>query len=493
VTVLDRAGNPNTTVLEYRVGVEAPLSDDNGTLTAAPTDPTVRNVTINVNGTIGNETVFVGTSQSNPEPVDPPDDVTLYFPQINVSVANANITDATVTVQVARSRVDATNADLDTVAFWVFESGSWNATTGTLVDEDATHLTYEVETPHFSTYAITADTVTTAGGGGTPGGDTGGDTGGDVPAAPSLSTSVSRLADGTVRLTVENTVVGETSSLAIEGGLVASGATFNSIDLTYAQDGERLEVDFRPHDSRPADVPELEQAVTVGYLTADTGVPDQTLDSVVFHFSVDESALPEGAGWDDVDLYRYDGSQWTELETTRQGTEFRATSPGFSVFAVGAATTDISVTAADLAVGDLVVGETAEVTVTLENDGTAQGSYTVDVLANDVTVATTEATVPAGGTETVTLSWTLESPGEYEVVVDEESAGTLVVQEDAADTGEPPTETPVAEGGGAATSEPPAGASGDGAPPTDLPGIALVALLVVLVVVALYVYRERNS
>ena len=219
----------------------------------------------------------------------------------------------------------------------------------------------------------------------------------------------------------------------------------------------------------------VEGVDALGYLTVEKEVQNGYFESVEFRFELPESALPEGASRDDVVLYRYDGSSWSELETTRSGSTYTATSPGFSVFAVGvdAGEADLSVTAADLSATEIAPGETVDVTATVENDGRQDGTGEVALVVDGETVATKTVTVAAGDSTTVTFTHAFDGAGDYEIAVEDVSAGSLSVQADG-------TATP-------ATTEAP-GDDGDG-------GISpvLVGLLVVLALLAVavgYLYRE---
>jgi len=86
-----------------------------------------------------------------------------------------------------------------------------------------------------------------------------------------------------------------------------------------------------------------------GFLARPT-VPDSALSSVTVRFSVDSDRLGDlGVTPDAVSLYREQGGSWTELKTTARGVSeqrvaFESELPGFSRFAVVAATDDDSAT-----------------------------------------------------------------------------------------------------------------------------------------------------
>jgi PGF-pre-PGF domain-containing protein len=473
VVIRDAAGNTNPTTLPYSVGRQSNFTEDNGTLRANTTDQAIRNVAITLNNSSSadNETVFVGTSLSNPTGTNVSDDVGLYFPQVNTTVDNDNITDASFTVEVSKSRFDATNADRGTVKFWVHNetAAGWNATTGTLVEENGTHLTYEIDAPHFSTFAISAEVESDDGDDGSGGGGGGGST-----PPPSLLKDVTPLSDGGVEVTIQNGLVGRTASLYFDG-IDAGSATFDRLRVTYAYDLQEFAFEAHPSADAPGDTPAIEGVETLGYLTVDTAVQNGYFESVEFRFDVPKSALPEGATLDDVALYRYDGSDWTKLDTSRSGTTFEATSPGFSVFAVGvdAGEADLAVTGAELSATELAPGETVEVTATVENDGRQDGTAEIALTIDGETVATETVTVAAGESTTVTFTHAFDAAGDYEIAVEDASAGSLSVQDDETTTLATTTEAP--------------GGDDDG---IGAIAVVVVVFLVILAVAAVYLHRE---
>ncbi|MFC4549572.1 MULTISPECIES: S8 family serine peptidase [Halorussus] len=163
VVVRDRAGNERVVETdEYSVGREATLRGTaNGTLAAKVADANVEAVEIDT-GDAATESanVTVGTSKKNPEANRfAPDGTSLYFPQINTTVPNADITNATVTVTVDEARVHRRFVKPRSVKFWVEETAGdgWDRVDATLVSQTDDTYTYRMDAPHFSTYAITGE------------------------------------------------------------------------------------------------------------------------------------------------------------------------------------------------------------------------------------------------------------------------------------------------------------------------------------------------
>ncbi|WP_318569665.1 right-handed parallel beta-helix repeat-containing protein [Salinigranum marinum] len=122
-----------------------------------------------------------------------------------------------------------------------------------------------------------------------------------------------------------------------------SNTTFQSVLLTT--DGGDFSLNLTGSDDAPSGTSSLPLAAggtSLGYVTVDHSVPDENVDEVVFRFRVSRLRLATaGVSPGDVTLYRYvDGSptalSTALVRTTPTASVFEATSPGLSVFAVGA-------------------------------------------------------------------------------------------------------------------------------------------------------------
>lgn len=159
VTVVDAAGNRNTTALAYAVGRNATLSRvDASTYRATPDGtPVVRAVTLNATTNVSGQQVTVGASTANPTAVPANDDAALYFPQVNTTVANANVTDATLSLRLPKDRFDRTYVRQESTTFWAFGDGAWSRVSANATDVTADAYWYDVRTTHFSAFAVTGD------------------------------------------------------------------------------------------------------------------------------------------------------------------------------------------------------------------------------------------------------------------------------------------------------------------------------------------------
>jgi PGF-pre-PGF domain-containing protein len=217
-----------------------------------------------------------------------------------------------------------------------------------------------------------------------------------------------------------------------------------------------------------------------GYISVDHGAD---LADGEFTFRVRTQCLEDaGVDAEHLRLYRYQDGEWVQLQTrlmerTETHVRYQADAPGFSTFAIGVAEPDLSVTAATLDTDRITAGESATVTASVANEGDLEGSLTLELESDGTVLETETVTVGPDETESVSLSHTFAEAGEYDLTVNGEPAGTLVVE---STTAEPPAVT---------TAQPPAG---------DEPGgsglgtiiIGVVVLLALVVAVYFLVVRE---
>ena len=115
------------------------------------------NATTDVSG----QRVTVGTATTNPTGVAVENDTALYFPQVNTPVANADVSNATVTLRLSKQRFNSQYVHADSSTFWVLDGGSWTRLNATLREETDAAYVYDLYTNHFSTFAVTGDTEDT--------------------------------------------------------------------------------------------------------------------------------------------------------------------------------------------------------------------------------------------------------------------------------------------------------------------------------------------
>jgi PGF-pre-PGF domain-containing protein len=124
----------------------------------------------------------------------------------------------------------------------------------------------------------------------------------------------------------------------------AGNATLTGLNVTTDSDRESLGLTVRSTADTPGQTPALDTADPLGYVEVEHDAPNDAYGPSTFRFEVSQSALPDGATLDDVSLYRYHDGTWDTLNTTRNGTAFEASTPGFSVFAMGVSSPDQTTT-----------------------------------------------------------------------------------------------------------------------------------------------------
>ena len=258
-------------------------------------------------------------------------------------------------------------------------------------------------------------------------------------------------ADAVIRVDAarNGTVVRIPAATANDTALVSHGnATLASLNVTLATNRSfDLGVSMAGPGS-VADAATPTGTTPLAGLTVVHAVPDEDITAATFSLSVNRSALSAvGAQPSNLTLRRYHDGSWNPLPTTvatetNATVSLAATAPGFSRFALTAATENggsapsstsgsatLTVTEATLDTQTVRQGEQASATVTVRNDGTATGTATVAVALNETVV--TEGTSPSvqpGASRSFQIQFTPSEPGTYAVTADDTAAGTLVVE-----------------------------------------------------------------
>ncbi|WP_158055648.1 PKD domain-containing protein [Halorussus halophilus] len=204
--------------------------------------------------------------------------------------------------------------------------------------------------------------------------------------------------------------------------------------VTVVADRSAFSLSVRAPAKRPNAVPAPDSEAVLSYLSVTKqDVTNAAIEFARFRFHVSEAALNRrGVAPADVRLYRYSGGQWQTLATTLVGEDsgvyrFQALSPGFSVFAVGVARPSVDVVGASVASNRVAPGEDARVTARVRNRDSVTRSVTLTLSANDSGVTERQVELPANATRTVAFTPAFDSSGQYELAVENTSAGTLVV------------------------------------------------------------------
>jgi PGF-pre-PGF domain-containing protein len=260
----------------------------------------------------------------------------------------ATPTDATagepIRVTLTRSRDGAPVAGTVTTNGTTYATGPDGAVTVTLNRSG----TYEIrgqtdlETGRVVTDSVAVEVTADGGGvsrsGGAGGGGGGAGGGGGTPVPPAGIVDV-RATDGGTLLTAEQ-VKGGRLIRTLLPRVASDDLSVEQLSFRLTEDDRRFTAEFTASDGLPseAEAPAMDGAL--GYLRVETdGLSDERLGTARLRIAVSETALDEvGAAPADVELYRYHDGEWRAVETRHaSGTTVVATTPGFSVFAVGVA------------------------------------------------------------------------------------------------------------------------------------------------------------
>ncbi|WP_232686824.1 PKD domain-containing protein [Halobacterium zhouii] len=339
-------------------------------------------------------------------------------------------------------RFDATGST-DDVGVVDYE---WTLPDGTTVAGTTADVTFEQAGEYTVSIAVTdaagntettaaSITVTDAGNGGSNAGDS--DPGGSDDSSPADDTS-EHAPDVVVGENAVNVAFTElpadtpaTAVFANTAATSANGVSLNELTLSTTRE-TNVTLDVSASESVPAGTPAVGSGSLL-YLNVSESVSEDALGEVTFGFTVSEKRLAAAnADPSEVSLWRYHDGEWAQLDTqvagqTGDAYRFNATSPGLSVFAVRAASADVSVESADLGDSSVTVGDSVAVSATLVNDGAANGSATVPFVVDGETITERTVMVPANGERTVSVTYTPGSEGTYDVRVGNVSAGTLDV------------------------------------------------------------------
>lgn len=229
-----------------------------------------------------------------------------------------------------------------------------------------------------------------------------------------------------------------------------------------------------------SDAAEATGTTALGGVTVVHSVPDEGVESVEFVFTVDASALDSaGASPGDVSLVRRHDGTWQTVSTNvtnarnarnattdTEPSRFRATTTGFSRFAIVANVTDdsnattettdsnattptvtatptatatqtptddtgtdsaIRIQSVSLNASSVPPEQPVSVNVTLRNTGGQPDGFVAGLSVNDSVVATQSTTVPPNDTRVVRFEYRTNRTGTFPVAVNGTTAGDLTV------------------------------------------------------------------
>ncbi len=159
-------------------------------------------------------------------------------------------------------------------------------------------------------------------------------------------------------------------------------------------------------------------------------------------FALDRSTLQSaGIAPQDVRVYHRINGSWKAAETTVATEQpdrivYEADTAGTTAYAIGKIEPSFSVTRTSVVSEQATDGYRVSVRGTVENAGSAPGTYDAQMRVDDEVVNQTSVTVPADTEQTVTLSTVVTTPGTFQVSFNDANAGEIKVTESQLQTDE---------------------------------------------------------
>lgn len=270
---------------------------------------------------------------------------------------------------------------------------------------------------------------------------------GNVTTPPTPTVDVDSTGEDVRNVGIRDASAGTTASADLEEQSIGPSTTLERTDVTLADGGT---ASFQVDGSWTGAAGErLEQfsgqtgATALGGFYVVNPPAADAIEDVEYVFAVDRTHLEDrGIDPEEVQLHRYDADadEWTPIETTVRTSEtetvrFAAEFDRFSAYAVGAESTAVEVTDAQVEREEAAVDESMTTSATVTNDGPTNATVEVDLRVDGEVVESQTVTVPADGAVQTEFEYAFDDDGEYDVGVDDATAGTVTV-------GDEPTEEP---------------------------------------------------
>ena len=212
------------------------------------------------------------------------------------------------------------------------------------------------------------------------------------------------------------------------------GIAFQRFNMTAIQDLDTV-VTFEQSRDVPGDleeVPTREGGTTFLSVDYDENVPD-SVDEVEFTTRVSQDRLDaDNRDAGEVSFYRHNGTDWESIDAEVIDEDddyvyFNVESPGLSVYATSYEE-QFEIVDWTVEPTELMVDETANVSVTVENVGADEETFVGDLMIDDDVVATQEVDIEPNETATLNYTHTFEQPGEFDVLLNNEFLDTVTVE-----------------------------------------------------------------
>ncbi len=327
--------------------------------------------------------------------------------------------------------------DSDVVTFYArgdtIESPDSNVTLGPNqsvavgLDVDTTETTSGTLTEDFTVHATVGTPLSSS---------SVGSTGGFTPSSvtvDSLNIDVQSPTADRRNVSLENLAVGDRIDIDLDSmPIVGQDVRLESVTFQSNTSGDAsfvFENETSPPDGTQPPPAGIEPR---GYFTLDHSVTDSAVENVSLQFSAQTAYLNRTeVSVDEVTLLRFDGDGWQRLDPTvtdrRNGrVYFRSDSPGLSAYAVGVRIPQFVTTETTLSTTTVEAGETANVTLLVENRGTAAGNETLTLTSNGETVGQQQVSLAPGENRSVRFEVTPESEGNHSLALNNATLDTVV-------------------------------------------------------------------
>ena len=179
-------------------------------------------------------------------------------------------------------------------------------------------------------------------------------------------------------------------------------------------------------------LPTDESATVVGVITTgSTG----GVDAVTAEFAVNRSTLlAAGIEPDELTVYAQNGSTWIPVKTTlvEERTEsvvYEARTSEFSSMAIGKIDPVFRVEETSLQSVATDSGQRIMLEAIVSNSGSVAGEFEGQLAINGEAQNTTTVEIPAGAEEEVVLTHTVSSAGNYQVALNDQNVGSVVISD----------------------------------------------------------------
>ncbi len=166
IRAVDAAGNVQQATVSVYVGSRQTAAvNATGVATAKPSAPEVDSVAVQLTGADGGNTnatrrveLTAAVTDSNPVSQSVPDERVSYYPQFAFNISSNETDGGTFVLKVSKEKLRTESGLAETVTFWLFNEteGTWTRLNATTQSESETSLLYRVETPHYSTFAVSS-------------------------------------------------------------------------------------------------------------------------------------------------------------------------------------------------------------------------------------------------------------------------------------------------------------------------------------------------